>query len=269
MPDVRTIRLGLQYRTNLGSSCLTYTGQSVHLATWGPAITLVSATISSGTPPPGMEPYVCPGASSQLYMIGTPTALGTYTYQVDGLLDNGGHVLVDCVHTVALVGPPAGPGGAGCSFITITPNPPDDLLQGGDYTGAEAIQFAAAGGVGPYTWDLPEGTLPAGMAFSGAGVLSGTPTTIGSSDVVIRATDTNGCPGALSVTLEVVAPDPIVVLPVPPLEAGRRGWLYVQQFTATGGAGVPYLFEIVDSESQIPPGLTFSPLGVLAGLPTE
>ncbi len=268
MSDVRTIRLGLSYKTNMGSACLTFTGQSVHLATWGPAITLVSATISSGTPPPGLTPYVCPGGSSQLYMIGTPAALGVYTYQVDGLLDNGAHLLIDCVHTVALVGPPAGPGGAGCSFITITPNPspdPLELQQGGAYIGGQAIPFAAAGGVGPYTWDLAEGTLPAGMAFSSAGVLSGTPTTLGATVVELRAIDANNCPGVLRITLSVVN-DPIVVLPVPPIANARRGWLYVQIFTAEGGDGPPYTFD--KSAGTLPPGLALSSLGVLAGLPT-
>src|SRR5438045_9668242 len=102
MSDVRTIRLGLSYKTHMGSACLTFTGQSVHLATWGPAITLVSATISSGTPPPGLTPYVCPGGSSQLYMIVTPAALGVYTYQVDGVLDTCAQLLLACSHHISL-----------------------------------------------------------------------------------------------------------------------------------------------------------------------
>ena len=259
MPDVRTISLGRTYQTNLGSPCLSYTGQSIHLATFGPVTTFVSATLSSGTLPPGMTPYVCPGASSALYVIGTPTASGVYTFQIDALMSNGSHTFWDCVHTVAVAG--------GCSLITVTPATIDDLLEGGDYSGAESIAFAASGGTAPYTWDVAGGTLPPGMAFSAGGVLSGTPTTPGDYPVTLRATATGGCPGVLAITLSVVEPDPIVVSPAPPLEEGRRGWLYVAIFTAAGGFGGPYAFDV--SAGALPPGLSLSSLGVLAGLATD
>lgn len=182
MADIRTITIGVDYETNFGSACLYFSGFSVHLGTFGPAVTYISASISSGTPPPGMTPYVCPGASSQLYMVGVPYVPGVYTFQVDALLSNGSHQFVDCVHTVAVVG--------SCPVIT-----PSDQ----DLNGKVGVSFSrtivATGGVSPYTWNSV-GTLPPGISISSGGVLSGTPTLAGAYTFSLRATDANGCLGA-------------------------------------------------------------------------
>lgn len=182
MADIRTIDVGVDYETNFGSACLYFSGFSVHLGTFGPAVTYISASISSGTPPPGMTPYVCPGASSQLYMIGVPYVPGVYTFQVDALLSNGSHQFVDCVHTVALVG----------SCPVITPSDQDLSAKVGI---AFSRTMAATGGVSPYTWNAV-GTLPPGISISSGGVISGTPTAAGTYTFSLRATDANGCVGS-------------------------------------------------------------------------
>jgi hypothetical protein len=52
------------------------------------------------------------------------------------------------------------------------------------------FQLQAAGGVPPYTWAVGSGsTLPAGLALSSAGVVSGTPTAAGSFNPSIAVTD--------------------------------------------------------------------------------
>src|SRR5262245_47848564 len=48
--------------------------------------------------------------------------------------------------------------------------------------------FAAVNAAGPVTWTLASGELPAGLLFGGAGVLRGTPQTIGFSTLTVRAT---------------------------------------------------------------------------------
>ena len=53
--------------------------------------------------------------------------------------------------------------------------------------------FTASGGVGPYTYSLASGSLPAGLSLSTAGVLSGTPSQGGSFTLVVRGQDANGC----------------------------------------------------------------------------
>ncbi len=192
MADVRTLNIGVDYETVFGSACLYFTGFSVSLQTWGPAVTLVSASISSGVPPPGMTPFVCPGASSIVYMVGTPYATGVYTFQVDGLLSNGSHTLIDCVHTIATVG--------ACPVIT-----PANVTLNGKVGIAFSRTITATGGVSPYTW-ASVGTLPPGMAISSGGVFSGTPTTLGTYTFALNATDANGCVGSKPYVMVVVTP---------------------------------------------------------------
>jgi hypothetical protein len=62
----------------------------------------------------------------------------------------------------------------------------------------------ASGGVGPYTWTIPVGTLPTGLSLS-SGVISGTPSVNGTFSFTIRATDTHSVTGD--------APQTITILP--------------------------------------------------------
>lgn len=182
MADIRTIQIGRDYETNVGSPCLYHSGFIVQLAVWGPVVTQVSATIFSGTPPPGMTPFVCPGASSALFMIGAPYATGVYTYTIDVLMSDSSHTFVDCVHTVALA--------SGCPLIT-----PSNAALNGKVGVAFSRTITATGGVSPYTW-VSVGTMPPGISISAGGVLSGTPTAAGTYTFQLQATDANGCQGS-------------------------------------------------------------------------
>jgi hypothetical protein len=265
--------IGVYENLDALSACIPASGPATasywHITTWGPAITLVSAVISAGAAAPGCEPFVCPGASSKLYVRGCPEALGVYSFTIDATLSNGGHLFITCEQTVTLAGPPAGPGGAGCSLITISPaSPLPDTIE----LAPVLITFTAADGTAPYTWDLSEVSdpLPAGLALSSGGVLSGAATTAGSYTFTVRALDADGCRGIKAFALEVLEPDPIVVFPVPPLVDGIRGEIYAAPdgvlFTATGGIGAPYDFTISDGE--LPPGLVLAITGELEGLCT-
>ena len=50
-------------------------------------------------------------------------------------------------------------------------------------------QLTASGGQPPYIWSLASGALPPGLSLSTNGVISGTPTTAGTSNFVVRVTD--------------------------------------------------------------------------------
>lgn len=56
-------------------------------------------------------------------------------------------------------------------------------------------QFSASGGEGPYTYRISWGTIPDGLSFSEAGLLSGTPTAAGSATIEIEAEDANQAVG--------------------------------------------------------------------------
>ena len=68
---------------------------------------------------------------------------------------------------------------------------------------AYSFTFAATGGTTPYTWSVNSGTLPAGLTLSSAGVLSGTPTTIGSFPFSVNVIDANNGIATTSITLVV------------------------------------------------------------------
>lgn len=73
-------------------------------------------------------------------------------------------------------------------------NPPvisTTTLPSGTQSVAYSQTLAATGGVTPYVWELVSGTLPAGLSLSSGGVLSGTPTTVGTQTFSIRCTGAN------------------------------------------------------------------------------
>jgi subtilisin family serine protease len=62
--------------------------------------------------------------------------------------------------------------------------------QSGVVGTAASLQLSASKGTAPYTWTATG--LPAGVSVSGAGLVTGTPTTAGTSTVVATATDATG-----------------------------------------------------------------------------
>lgn len=79
------------------------------------------------------------------------------------------------------------PGGGAAPTITS----PAFLVAGTVDTVYPTTTFTATG-TAPITWSVTAGTLPAGMAFSSAGVLSGTPTATASGSITFRATNAFG-----------------------------------------------------------------------------
>jgi hypothetical protein len=91
------------------------------------------------------------------------------------------------------------PGGGAAPVITS----PAFLVAGTVDTLYPTTTFTASG-TAPITWSVTAGTLPAGMAFSSAGVLSGTPTATASGSITFTATNAYG-PANTSLTLTVNA----------------------------------------------------------------
>ena len=91
-----------------------------------------------------------------------------------------------------------------------------------------------ASGTAPITWSY-SGTLPAGLTFSSAGVLSGTPTATASGSITFAATNAYGSANT-SLTLTVNAAGvsaPVITSYV--LFSGVAGSTYSDTLTATGG----------------------------------
>ena len=129
--------------------------------------------------------------------------------------------------------------------------------------------LAAAGGTAPFTYLLAGGFLPTGLSVTNAQI-TGTPTTAGTYAAVIQVTDSSTPPvsaysqlqltidpaGATSLRIEgAAAPLPLGT------EAASFGPVTL---TAAGGTGGPYTWSATD----LPPGMTLSAAGVLAGSPS-
>ena len=115
------------------------------------------------------------------------------------------------------------------------------------------------------TWSLQSGALPPGITLSTSGVLSGTPTSEGSYQFVVRAqkdspSDTETY--TLAVRQPVSVTSPLGSGPRPSSEVGIR---FGKTFTATGGSGT-YSWALVSG--ALPPGVTLDATrGTISGTP--
>src|SRR3546814_6281427 len=92
-------------------------------------------------------------------------------------------------------------------------------LPGGVAGNAYSQAITASGGVGPYTFAVTVGSLPAGLNLASNGTLSGTPTASGTFNVTVTATDANSQTAEHAYTLTIA----VATLSVTPaaVPAGR------------------------------------------------
>ncbi len=124
-----------------------------------------------------------------------------------------------------------------------------------------SVQLGSDGGP-VKAWTIVSGSPPQGMALSEAGVLSGTPTAIGSSQFTVKIVDTDIRFDTKTLTLVVAAP--LIVAPplLPPAVVGTEFQLALQ---ATGGT-TPYTWSL--GETLLPRGLVLDPAtGIVSGIP--
>ena len=158
------------------------------------------------------------------------------------------------------------------------PPPPPALtitttsLPGGTVGQPYSQPVTATGGAPPYSWSVISGSLPPGLTLSTSGTpsatLSGAPTTQGTYNFTVQATDSAAGTDtqALSIT---IAAAPALTITTTSLPGGTVGQPYSQSVTATGGT-TPYSWSVVSG--SLPPGLALSPTGTpsatLSGTPT-
>jgi len=144
-----------------------------------------------------------------------------------------------------------------CGAITVNPASIAPANNGTPYSQG----FTQTGGTLPVSFGV-SGTLPLGLTFTSAGVLSGTPTQSGTFPLTVTAVDAQSCLGMRSYTL-VVGNLSITTTSLPD---GRRGVNYAQNLTAINGAQ-PFTWSL--ASGTLPPGLTLSTAGALTGIPTQ
>lgn len=137
--------------------------------------------------------------------------------------------------------------------VVVTTNSLPNGTQGSVYS---PVTLAAVGGTAPYTWSVVAGSPPAGLTLSSLGVLSGTPTSLGTVMFSVVATDINGVasdPKQLSIT--IASSTALTILNVI-LPAGTVGSSYSQPIFVTGGTGTGYVCSL--GGGTLPTGMTVS-----------
>ena len=155
--------------------------------------------------------------------------------------------------------------------LAITSSTPPSGTTGTAYAG-NGFVLTASGGQGLYHWSWTPASgsaLPPGLTLSN-GVISGTPTTPNTYNVVIKVADSQSPPAQKSIpyTIKVTAGALVITSSSPP--SGTVGATYASggfSLTASGGA-MPYWWSWVAAPgSALPPGLTLTN-GVISGTPT-
>ena len=179
----------------------------------------------------------------------TPTADGVYTYALTcGGMESGFATLI--------VGTPP--------TLSVTTN----SLPTGQVGTAYSQTVSATGGIAPYSWSVSSGSLPAGLSLSsGTGIISGTPTSIGTSSFTIQVKDSESTPqtatGNLSITINPAA----LAITTSSLPNGVVGTAYSQTLQVSGGVP-PYSYAL--TSGSLPAGLSLSSgTGVISGTPTS
>lgn len=199
------------------SQQLTATGGQLPYSWWLPGGTV--------TLPPGTM-----SLSSSGLLSGTPSASGTYTFEV-GVYDNAQpqNMVTRMVSLTIL---------SQISPLQITTT----SLPNGKPNSFYSQQFTASGGQPPYSWWLPGGTIalpPGTMSLSSAGLLSGTPSASGTYTFEVGVFD-NGQPQNLvtrmvSLTIQGVSG--------PTLALATRPSASQFQFQISGTAGQNYTIQ--------------------------
>lgn len=192
-----------------------------------------------GQLPPGISLDPATGTLS-----GKPTAVGSQTFGVQ-VTDANGKSQTKVLSLNVING------------LAVTSATLADGYVGAAYSQA----LTASGGKTPYTWSIASGTLPAGIALTDD-TIKGTATSSGTSSFTVQVTDSAGqsSPKQLSLTI-YDAP----TLTVSKLPEAAEGQPYGPVTLQAQGGKPPYSYSL--SGNPLPPGLTLSPTGVLAGTP--
>jgi hypothetical protein len=211
----------------VGSSSGLTTGQGVIALTACGTINLAGSTFPTIGPPVGTFPSQTTGVCS-------PAAPS---------LPAGEPALPICCNTIVVINPAVTDGTAGTPFSQT---------------------FTQTGAIGTAAFTLFSGTLPAGLTLSTSGVLSGTPTVVGTFPIVVQVTDSQGCTG-VGPTYNLVIHCQTITVTNPSTTTTVAGSPFSVTFTQSGGIGTTTF----STSSTLPAGLSLSSAGVLSGTPTQ
>lgn len=239
-------RLGIGTSTTLGTN-----GTSTY--TW---------TVSAGSLPPGLA--LVPSGSSTL-LTGAPQGFGTFSYTLRAIDNTNPANFADRAFTV-LIAP-------------MTVNTHRAVQMPAARVGTPySFTFQLSGGTPPYTFAAsPLSPLPPGLSLSADGVLSGTPSAIGSYAFTFQATDSNGFAGYLSsLSMNVLglgATNPLQGRSIT-FDQASVGIPYPGELDGLASGGVPPYTWALAPGSTLPPGISILPgsngvSSYLGGIPSS
>jgi hypothetical protein len=198
-------------------------------------------TIPSSALPPGLVLDPAAGVIS-----GTPTAEGTYPFQVSASTSTQSAT------------PKALQISIGTPSLDFSPESLPAATVGVPY----AQSFTPTGGDGTYVFSQPSGAPPPGVSVSTTGAIAGTPTAAGTFRFTVRVTS-----GARLIEKLITLFVDTVSLDLSPtsLSDATVNSSYNQALVASGGKA-PYQFQV--SAGSLPPGIVLGQAGVLSGTPT-
>lgn len=147
--------------------------------------------------------------------------------------------------------------------LTLTVNPgvltfTNTTLPNGQtglaYTG---VQLTVTGGLGPYSFSVTSGQLPAGILLSPSGVFSGTPSVASTGTFTVQAADSEVPQSKTTATFTITVQNPLVITTatLPPAVVGTP---YSTTISFSGGVA-PYTCALVSASGNLPPGLVLNP----------
>jgi hypothetical protein len=201
--------------------------------------------------PPGLS------ISSAGLISGTPTTAGASQVTVTATDTTGASGTASFTWTI---------GAAAANTVTVT-NPGS---QTGTVGTAASLQISATDSDSSQTLTYTATGLPAGLSISSAGLISGTPTTAGTSQVTVTATDTSGASGTTSFTWTISAATSnsgnTVTVTNPGTQVGIAGTAAASlQISATDSDSSQTL---TYTAAGLPPGLSISSAGLISGTPS-
>ena len=201
-----------------------------------------------GSPPPGLT-FQKNGTLS-----GTPTHAGSSTFWL---------LIRDSV---------GNPGGQNEFIVTIEPRVlvTTQSAPSGTTGVPYSLGVTAAMKTGPGTtsppssplqWTITSGQLPPGLAFGADGMISGTPTTVGSYPFVVKAANPDGRADTKALQIDVRAP---LAITAPPARRSEISVPFQLALAVSGGSGT-YAWTL--TSGTLPRGVTLATTGTIAGTP--
>jgi hypothetical protein len=185
---------------------------------------------------------------------GTPTTAGSTSFSAQIIDSSDVPYTVKAAETIAISTPIA-------PLVVASGNPPS-----GTVGVAYSTPLSATGGTTPYSWSIISGSLPAGLAISAStGVISGTPTTQGTSDFAAQVEDASGTKAVASFSITINAAGSSLALALTTLPGAIVGVPYTATIGVSGGTA-PYT--CLQTGGTLPPGLTLAANCVVSGIPT-